>query len=515
MISIFFKKLLLVLCLFCIYPNFAFCLTYLDGSAIACSDGNATYSPTTRTCGLGSDRVYLSIGLFSSNIVASQINYMRAGTYLRNSGSSAYGALLITTGGASDAARTIVKAYPGEERQVIIGTATRGATYNSNPNDATGVGSWMYYPNPAVSVYGVGNVTIDGIKTYGSVYLVGNVANITVQNCDIGGGGDGAGDSQGNTLRINGGTAPPGISNILISNCMIHDNCRRYEDATGSLLIAYSWSGTIEKCTFYNGYGNDLENKDGRFQSGKNTYIRNNFFKHSAVNSIDTGLRGYNQYPETAYVYIYNNIFLRKTLGYIVLGSPATAEIVYNNTFVDCAQDIESSAVSGGPYPISNYNNIFYHSVTGKVALEIVSISYLTASDYNIYNGSMKWQSPVDTTAANNFSSWKTWSGKDVNSITSSPAFINSVGTAAADYKRSSYAENFVGSSYGIHAGAYEIGSEIIGADFSAPAASYGVKVYVSGSFQIAPLKFYNGTSWVRPPVKAYIGGVWQTLQTP
>lgn len=54
---------------------------YLDGSTSGCSNGSTNYAPATRSCGSGSDTVYLDLANFNTGIVAGATNYMRAGSY--------------------------------------------------------------------------------------------------------------------------------------------------------------------------------------------------------------------------------------------------------------------------------------------------------------------------------------------------------------------------------------------------------------------------------------------------
>ena len=510
------KKLIIFLLLLLFLPELANALTYLDGSATGCVNGSTTYNPATRSCGGGTDKVYLDVGTFGTNIVASATNYMRAGSYFRNTGNTNYGALLITKAGSSDSTRTIVKAYPGEEQQVILGTTTRGATYNSNPSDATGAGSWLYYPNPAVSIYGAGNVTVSGVKTYGSFYVVGNVSNITVSDNDIGGGGDGSASSQGNALRINGGTAAPGISNVLIQNNSIHHNCRRQEDDNGSALIWYSFSGNVTGNTFYDTYGNDIENKDNRFQTGKNVTISYNLFLHSTLGTgagnYDTGIRGLNQQAFADNTYVNNNIFVRKVYGVNLASimdevAPITPHYYFNNTFIDCDRALYDGS-SSATTTVQFYNNLFYTTGADKY-LSFYNQSYISGMDYNVYYSGGTWGNHDGTSIwATTLAGWKTFSSKDTNAIEADPNFINAAGGAAEDFKRSSYTENFTGSAYGVHAGAYETGSEVIG--YVSPSTGT-IKVFVSGQWKTTPVKVYVNGSWQAPIKKVYKNSTWVT----
>jgi hypothetical protein len=58
---------------------------------------------------------------------------------------------------------------------------------------------------------------------------------------------------------------------------------------------------------------------------------------------------------------------------------------------------------------------------------------------------------------------WQSGTGKDGSGVYTNPNFVNPTGSAAADFKRTSYPNDVSGSPYGPHAGAYITGNEIIG----------------------------------------------------
>ncbi len=389
----------------------------------------------------------------------SATNYIRAGNYFYDSGSNTLGSLHITsTKSGTATAPTTIKAYLGEELQVAIGTAKRGATYNSDPGDTTGVGSWGYYPNPSIETYNANYIIIDGVKTYGQVYLAGG-HDVTVQNSDLGGGG-GSGTittDQGNTVRFNN------IYNAVLKNNMIHRNCRRTESNDGSLIIGYAFTATLDQNTLFDGYGTYFEDKDGSGQTGRTTEVKYNFFGPSSISPIATvGVRGFNQAQQTSYQYIHHNIFQNLSIGINVIGAPAIDNVFYNNTFVNCATDISqpSSNITGGFFKL--YNNVFFHSGTGQTFLKIYSLSQLLDSDFNIYYSTGIWSS-TSTNTASSLTTWQTYSSKDSASLNGAPDFANATGNKPGDFKRASYLENFGTSKYSTRAGAYETGSEQIG----------------------------------------------------
>ncbi len=457
------KRAFIILAFLLLYGvgNYALCsgATYLDGSTTGCTDGSRSYSPSTRSCGSGSDTVYLTLASFVTNLTPSATNYIREGKYFRDSGSKLSGSLHIpSTKSGSATSPTIIKAYPSEELKVTIGTAQRGATYNSNPSDSTGTGSWGYYPNPSIMTYDANYVVIDGVRAYGQVYILGG-HDVTIQNSDLGGGG-GSGtitSDQGNTVRFNY------VYNALLKNNLIHYNCRRVESNDGSLVIGYAFTAVLEQNTFYDGYGTYFEDKDGSGQTGRTTEVKYNFFAPSNISPIATvGVRGFNQAQQTSYQYIHHNIFQNLSIGINVIGAPAIDNVFYNNTFVNCATDVNqpSSSITGSFFEL--YNNLFYHSNTGQAFIRVYSLNQLLGSNFNVYYNTAIWGSP-STTTASNLSAWQAYSSMDSASINGSPNFVNATGSKPGDFKRASYFENFGSSKYSTRAGAYETGNEQIG----------------------------------------------------
>jgi hypothetical protein len=432
----------------------SYAATYLDGSAIGCINGSVTYSPATRTCGSGSDTVYVDLAGFETGIVAGNTNYMRAGNYWRDASS---GSLRIGSNkSGSSGSPTIIKAYPGEERQVVLGTNTRKNTYNSNPGDTGSTGSDAYYPNEVIYTYDASYVTIDGVKTYGQVILGGG-HDVTLKNSDVGGGGPS--EYQGNVVKLNN------TYNALVENNLIHHSCWGENPENGSAIIFYSSSATIKNNTFYDNYGYDIFVKASLGQSGRTTEISHNLFLPSSIYAQVGGIRGHNQSIVVSRMMVHNNIFIKKYDGYNVLGAPAT-NIVYNNTFINNTVAITSPA-SGAVRPLSVYNNIFYSTASSNNFITLYSnTGYLTDADWNLYYTNGKWGKtpPGATDWATTLPGWRSYISKDTNSVSNiNPNFIDANGSDAASFKRSSYGENFTGSSYGTRAGAYVTGNEIIG----------------------------------------------------
>lgn len=462
-------------------PHFAKAAVFLDGASSGCANGRATYNPSTRTCGSGLDTVYMDLTAFSSGIVAGQTNYIRSGSYFRDDLS---GSLYIAPAKAGSAGnRTIIKAYPGEERQAIIGTATRGATYNSNPNDATGVGSWNYYPNTALTIQAP-YVTIDGVKTYGEVSTNG-ASYVQLMNSDFGGGGP-ATSGQGAVIKLEH------TADALVQNDKIHNSSLAVDSQNnGPGIIFYDANAAIIGNTFFDNYSSDIFTKDSGVEAmGKTIEIANNFFMSSALpGSTNKGIAGNIQDLQIASQHIHNNIFLNKVQAYGVGSVPLISDL-YNNTFINSGYDIANDA-GGGAHPIASYNNVFYHQANQYFAQLYMDTGttytdYLAASNWNMYyqNGS-KWgkSAPGALNWETTLPGWQTRTGLDQSSLVGDPNFVNASGAAPADFKRLSYGENFTGSAYGTKAGAYITGNEQIGVNWSvvtdtiAPATPSGLTV--------------------------------------
>lgn len=474
-------------------PSFA--AVYLDASGSGCSNGVTNYDPVSRSCGSGSDTVYTSLATFNDGIVAGATNYIRAGTYYRTSGTAA-GALDVAPGkDGTSGARTIIKAYHGEERTCYIGTAanrmpvsvggTAATDYNPTPSDR-GTSGTNYYPNPAVTVRS-SYVTIDGIKTYGQVVFLDVIGGATthdntLQNSDLGGGGPS--EDQGQVVKLHSGY------NFLVTNNYIHDSCVGDAGWNGALIMGYNFHANITHNTFANAYEVAIFYKDTGGQSGRTGEIAYNFFGPSTlVAGGGNGFRAHNQDYQISNLIVHNNIFLDLEAGVNWAYAATGDNLIYNNTFVNCGGrsapidpggDILQLSESGNA--VAAYNNIYYHAANA-ITYDIDVGTNLEGSNYNLWYGagSKTW-----TVGATNTSTFSTWQGVGFDAASSAsinPNFINASGTTAASFKRSSYTENFTGSAYGTYSGAYETGSEQIGHDWeSTPAPSGSLRSGVSAS---------------------------------
>lgn len=458
---------------------------YLDGNLSSnCTSGN--YSIANRDCSGSDGDVYNNLADVITALAGGDTLYIRAGSYTRTTNNLALGSLHITASGTAPQ-HTVISAYTGE--QPVICTETGRCQYNPAPGDrcwgnspgtyiGTGVccgeggnytcgsctgaggegGANCYYPNPAIGI--VGNyIDVIGFKTYGQAYLSGH--DITLQKGDLGGGGPNT--SQGQVVMIQN------AYNVTVKNNRIHNSCWGQSDGNGAALMGYNFSAIIENNEFYDNWGADIRIKDTSGQLGRDTHIRYNFFRPS-VFMANNGVESIGQDVDIDHVYTYQNIFYQKYYGIKLELAAIISTISYNNTFINCAS---RDVISGGNPVIHLYNNLHYHSASGHRYWDVQSnpLSLLN-SDYNLFYstiGDTFW-GHLWVNRGTTLSAWQSYSGKDAGSLESNPNFLNPTGSNPEDFKRSSYTENFIGSSYGVHAGAYETGNETIGVDWTTPA---------------------------------------------
>lgn len=448
---------------------------YLDGDLSFNCSGN--YSIANKNCSGSDGDAYVSLADAETALQGSDTLYIRSGTYSHATTNSNTAGILDITKAGSAGNPTIVSGYPGE--QPVICAYQGHCNYNPNPADnsvtpctpgTSAGGAACYYPNPAVSIQN-SYVKLINIKTYGQVVLpyINGKHDITIEQCDIGGAGPFL--NQGQALAIDGYDSSPGAYNITVQNNKIHHSAWGEAILNSSTLMTYATGDLIiENNEFSDGYGPDVRIKDGNYQGGtKSVTIRNNFFKPSTISPGNSGVSGVGQWDQLYMVYVHNNIFFGKNIA----GGHDTSNIMYyNNTFIDNDYDLYSWAAG---LTLSSYNNLHYHSNSSKYYIyhENQSPTTVLISDYNLFyqtGTGNKWKNGATSTTS--FSAWQ-GAGYDANSINSSdPNFVNASGNfnIPTDFKRNSYTENFIGSSYGNHAGAYETGNETIGVDWTTPA---------------------------------------------
>ena len=170
-------------------------------------NGSSTYDPNTRACGKGKYRVFTDLDQAADALSDADALYVRAGTYSRapvgkyievhgNKVNYWTGALAINASGTPQR-RKLVSAYKDE--LVIIQARPGASNFNPDPADTTFKNSSHYYPHPAISIGGA-YVDVAGFKTYGQVVISRH--DVTVEDCDLGGGGSHM--NQGNVVVANG-----------------------------------------------------------------------------------------------------------------------------------------------------------------------------------------------------------------------------------------------------------------------------------------------------------------------
>ncbi|MBD3265285.1 hypothetical protein GF373_01335 [bacterium] len=437
------------------------------------TEGDNTYDPETRTCGKGSYRVFTQLDTASNALDNADILYIRAGAYSRETVEGRYttvhgsrvnywtGALAINTHGSKEN-RKLVSAYQDEE--VIIQAKSGVSEYNPDPMDENFKNSSHFYPHPAVSISG-SFVDVIGLKTYGQVVINGH--DISLQNCDLGGGGPHM--NQGQVVALNS-NRPKGVYNVLIKNNRIHHSCWGEGKTNGAALMCYNASFIVENCEFYNNYGPDVSTKDTGEQQGRDIIVRYNFFGPTSLHANgNTGFYGHNQDADIENIYVYQNIFLRKNKGISFRSNPRNEMIAYNNTFINCGLGGgENGDIADWQNPVIKvFNNLYYHAKPNQSFYDIQTEPWNRLhSDYNLF-----YSTTSDTTwrhkyrnRASSLSAWQEYSGKDQHSVWKQPEFKNPNGNRPEDFQRTGGSKQDVtGSPYSATCGAYITGDEIIG----------------------------------------------------
>ena len=441
-------------------------IVFLD-CQVGVLDGSTTYDPNTRTCGQGRYRVFTELDEAARALVDADTLYLRSGTYSSKSvgdylevhGNKVNywtGALAVDASGAPEK-RKLVSAYKGE--LVVIQAKPGASHYNPDPSDRTFEKSSHYYPQPAISIGGA-YVDVRGLKTYGQVVISGH--DITLEDCDLGGGGPHM--NQGQVVAINS-NKPGGVYNIVVRNNRIHHSCWGESSANGAAVMGYNFSAVIENNEFSDNYGPDIRLKDCSGQQGRSIIIRYNFFRPTSINPRgNAGVAGIGQDGEVDRILIHNNIFYRKSTG-IAWDIPALKEtLAYSNTFVDCGSGRgEAADISTWmSHVINSYNNVFFHSREGQ---SYYDLQKLPNSDYNLFystTGDTRWRNRYRNRGFA-LSAWQSYSGKDIHSVEKDPQFANATGSRAGDFKRKGNPRDVIKSPYGSVCGAYVTGNEIIG----------------------------------------------------
>ncbi len=439
-------------------------------------NGSTTYDPETRTCGKGKYKVFANLDQAARALSGADVLYVRAGTYCRpsvgkyrevhgNKVNYWTGALAINASGTPKK-RKLVSIYNDE--LVIIQAKSSVSNYNPDPADNSFKSSSHYYPHPAISISGA-YVDVMGFKTYGQVVISGH--DITLENCDLGGGGPHM--NQGQVVAINS-NREGGVYNVVVRNNKIHHSCWGESTGNGAAIMCYNASFIVENNEFYDNYGPDIAIKDTGDQEGRDIIIRYNFFGPSSLTeSGNVGLAGHNQDRLVDNIYIHHNIFLNKTTGISFRMEPRLEHVAYNNTFVNCGQGKgETGDIGDWLNPIINvYNNLYYHSKPGQKFYDIQTKPWSNLnSDYNLLfstTGDTQWRH-LYRDRCSTLATWQRYSGKDKNSVWKDPDFVNPSGSRPEDFKRKGdpgSIRDVTGSKYGQVCGGYVTGNEVIGVD--------------------------------------------------
>ena len=221
-------------------------------------DGSTSYEPETRTCGHGHDLVFTTLDGAAQALVDADVLFLRSGTYTRESVGSYHpvhgnrvnysaGALSLEASGTPKK-RKVVSAYQSEK--VVLQARPRMSRYNPDPGDERFAKSSHYYPHPAVSISGA-HLLVRGIKTYGQVVISGH--HITLEHCDLGGGGPHM--NQGQVIALNS-NREGGVHDVVLRDNKIHHSCWGESRRNGAALMCYNTSFVAEHNEFY-----DLQSK--------------------------------------------------------------------------------------------------------------------------------------------------------------------------------------------------------------------------------------------------------------
>jgi len=424
---------------------------YLDISATGCTGGgaaNTNYNPATRSCGSGTDKVYAGNYPWeaSRSLQNGDTLYIRAGQYYENiTGKPGYmwfnGTVYIS------ASNVTVKPYNSE---TVILSADASLTTPANSKN-----------NP-LAFYG-SNILIDGLTIYGCVIFMGS--NNIMQNCNLSGGWDHQDPIWNDTPN---GAWPDvirfyGSTNALVRNCTLHNNVMPPPagDSCNMGLIMHDQdvNTIVENCSFYNAVGNaaciKYQHNPGLIQA---TYRYNIF---------DSSIKGIDGILSTMDSYIYQNIFMGSHgAGYtFIMDQLGTHIYIYNNTYYNVGTGLFDWISTSSEHQF--FNNIFYVDSGTQYAIDYRQLSsnagYQNYNDYySTGSGAIRWG--LNNTTYSSLTSWQ-GTGKDANSTTSNPNFINGSGnfSKATDFKRTSYPQNGRGGSWPSVIGAYIAGNEIIG----------------------------------------------------
>ena len=455
---------------------------FLDNGPMV-EDGSDTYDPDTRSCGNGKYKVFNDLASAVVALKQADMLYVRAGTYSRVVAPNVTvhdshvnyweGALAIHATGTPERHK-VVRAYRNEE--VIIQAKPGVSKYNPGPDDRTFKKSSHFYPNPAISIGGT-YVDVGGFKTFGQVVIAAH--DVTLERCDLGGGGPHM--NQGQVVVLNS-NRPGGVYNVVVRNNRIHHSTWGESVGNGSTLMCYNASFLVEHNEFYEGYGSDICLKDTGMQEGRIIEVRYNLFGPTSIGpGGGSGVQGHNQDAKVDTILIHHNVFLNKGAGVSFRTPARMGTIVYNNTFVNCGGGGQSGDVADWQNPEMHLlNNLYYHSRPKQSFYDIQTDPWeRLESDWNLF-----YSTSADTTwrhkyrsRASTLTDWQQYSGKDPHSVWKDPEFVHPAGDRAKNFKRKEPADlkDVMGSKYGPVCGAYVTGKEIVGVEPRLPGVAIGM----------------------------------------
>ena len=338
--------------------------------------------------------------------------------------------------------------------------------------------------SPIFGSYGKSNITWDGFTAVSvaqmSIVRVADADYCTIQNCDLTGWPNGG---SGNNPIIAGNGQTGSCSYLTIRNNKIHGS-QGSLNSDGILFYKVDHA-TVENNEIY-------DNEEGMFDKAEGTY---NTYRYNFVHDCGAGFRlgtetGSNNQHD---INVYQNVFLNCGRAAQLYGTVTNGKsyiYFYNNTAY------RSSSGGYGNYAFlheeageADHFEVFDNIAVGNEGgLAARSSDTNTFYDYNDYYNNTY----IGLLNGSGYSTMLNWrnalggcpgTGRECNSNTDNPNFVNAGGTTAADYKRTSYPTNGRGGSYSNVMGAYITGNETIGytpsisPDTTPPASPIGVTI--------------------------------------
>jgi len=276
-----------------------------------------------------------------------------------------------------------------------------------------------------------------------------NSTNIIVRNSDFTGYNTGRTNNNA-AIRLEDST------NVTITNNTFHGFLGGQNSSATQL---YNSTDTL----IYNNTAYNMWMGFHQKQGGSGTSIYRNL-----IHTVEVGITLAGEGLGTTNALVYQNVIVNFTKDGIESpdGATSTGSKIYNNTlYTTLLAGVEHGISIRSQTTAEIWNNIL-HVNNHQIRLYAGTASYCNYNDYyNVNSWILNYSTDYTTIAT-----WRSASGLDANSIDSNPNFDNAGGTAAADYKRSSYPTNGVIRSPGTSAvqGAYITGTETIGASAGA-----------------------------------------------